>query len=68
MILWTPMQLELVFEGLDSMTNTEYNQVDYQGVPVLVKKTIDGRCQIERLMSTDPMDYLKAKYNPGNYI
>ncbi|MFZ5633915.1 MAG: YlzJ-like family protein [Bacillota bacterium] len=68
MILWTPMQLELVLEGLEDMCPPEYGQVYHRGVPVLVERTRDGRHKIARLLSTDPADYLKPEYTPGNFL
>lgn len=68
MILWTPMQLELVFEGLEDMGAPEYGQVCHRGVPVLVERTKGGRGRVARLLSTDPRDYLNVEYTPGNLI
>jgi len=67
LILWTPMQLELVLEGLEKMSPPDYKQVSYQGVPMLVEKS-GGRTRIARLLSTDPADYLDYAYTPGRYI
>lgn len=68
MILWTPMQLELVLEGLDKMTDPVYGQVCHRGVPMLVEKSDDGKVKVARLLSTDPADYLKAEYVPGSVL
>lgn len=68
MILWTPMQLELVFNGLEKMNAPNYEQLILQGVPMLVEKTADGRQKIVKLLSTDPNHYLKEEYLPGNYV
>lgn len=68
MILWTPMQLELVFEGLEEMCPPEYSQISYQGVPMLVERTPSGKAKIVRLLSTNPQDYLNASYVPGNIV
>lgn len=68
MILWTPMQLELVLEGLEDMCHPSYSQVSHQGVPMLVEKTPDGRSRIARLLSTNPSDYLNTEFTPGSFI
>ncbi len=68
MILWTPMQLELVVEGLEEMCPPNYSRVVYRGVPMLVERMADGRSRIARLLSTDPADYLKAEYTPGSFL
>ena len=68
MILWTLMQLELVFEGLEKMSDTGYRHVCHRGVHMLVEKNSDGGARVARLLSTDPRDYLKAEYVPGNML
>lgn len=68
MILWTPMQPELVFEGLEEMNVPKYEQVVFQGVPMLVEKAADGRQKIAKLLSTDPNHYLNEEYLPGSYL
>lgn len=68
MILWTPMQLELVFEGLEEMRPPEHSQITYQGVPMMVERTTSGKAKIIRLLSTNPQDYLNVSYAPGNFV
>ena len=68
MILWTPMPLELVVEGLEEMCPAEHSQVTYHGVPMLVERTKSGKGKIVQLLSTNPEDYLNADYNPGNFV
>jgi len=67
-ILYTPMQLELVLEGFDKTKYPEYKEIKYKGVPVLVEKTDSGEQKIVKLLSTDPADYLKQEMLPGNLI
>jgi len=67
-ILWTPMQLELVLEGMENMTTPDYCRISHQGVPMLVEKTDGGRKRIARLLSTNPADYLNADYTPGKFL
>ncbi len=68
MILYTPMQLELVLEGFDQTKYPEYKEIKYKGVPVLVEKTDSGEQKIVKLLSTDPADYLKQEISPGSLI
>lgn len=68
MILYTPMQLELVLEGFDSTKYPDYKEIIYKGVPMLVEGAADGRKRIVKLLSTDPFDYLKPEMAPGNLI
>ena len=68
MILYTPMQLELVLEGFDTTKYPDYKEIEYKGVHMLVEGTEDGRKKIVKLLSTDPFDYLKPELAPGNLI
>lgn len=38
------------------------------GVQVLVSPSYDGRNRVERVISTDPMDYLKPWLAPGTLV
>jgi len=67
-ILYTPMQLELVLEGFDKTEYPEYKEVNYRGVQMLVEGAGFGKKRIVKLLSTDPFDYLKPEMTPGNLI
>ncbi|TYO97865.1 YlzJ-like family protein [Desulfallas thermosapovorans] len=64
MILYTPMQLELVLAGLEQMTHCSERKTTVNGVPALVRN-VGGKEELVRLLSTDPMDYLSADLYPG---
>jgi len=66
MILYTPAQLELVLDGSDAVL--KYRQVLVDGIPVLVRETGAGCGSIERLLSTDPADYLRPDLSPGTQV
>lgn len=68
MILYTPMQLELVLEDFDKTKYPEYQEIKYDGVSMLVENTGDGRKRIVRLLSTNPHDYLRTNLQPGSFI
>lgn len=68
MILYTPMQLELVLDGFDTTRYPEYKEIEYQGVAMLVESIEFGRQKIVKLLSTNPFDYLKPELAPGNII
>ncbi len=68
MILYTPVQLELVLEGFDKTKYPDYKEIKYKGVPMLVEEAGFGRKRIVKLLSTDPFDYLKPEMTPGNLI
>lgn len=68
MILYTPMQLELVLEGFDTTKYPDYEEKNIEGVPVLVEDAGFGRKRIVKLLSTNPFDYLKPELLPGSLI
>ena len=68
MILYTPMQLELVLEGFDTTKYPEYRNIEYQGVAMVVESAGFGRQKIVKLLSTNPFDYLKPELVPGSLI
>lgn len=68
MILYTPMQLELVLEGLDTTRYPEYRDIEYQGVAMVVEPAGHGRQKVVKLLSTNPFDYLKPELAPGSII
>jgi len=67
-ILYTPMQLELVLEGFDSTKYPEYKEVDYNGVSLLVEDDGFGAKKIVKLLSTRPSDYLRLDLMPGSLL
>lgn len=68
MILYTPMQLELVLEGFDTTKYPEYKIIEYEGVAMLVEDVDSGKKKIIKLLSTNPYDYLRPELSPGNLI
>lgn len=68
MILYTPMQLELVLEGFDKTIYPDYEKIDYDGVSLLVERTALGQRKIVKLLSTKPRDYLRQDLVPGAII
>lgn len=68
MILYTPMQLELVVEGLEEMKEPAARLVEIGGVPLIIEDTGPGEGKVVRLLSTDPQDYLLPALYPGAVI
>lgn len=68
MILYTPMQLELVFEGLENMQAPKTKLVNIGGTQVLVEETNPGEGKVNRVLSTDPSVYLKQEMSPGSVV
>ena len=68
MILYTPMQLELVLAGLDQMDHSSDRKVTIKGVPAIVRKNSTGKEEIVQLLSTNPYDFLREDLAPGTQI
>jgi hypothetical protein len=68
MILYTPMQLELVFEGLEKMCVPVTRELYVEGVHMLVEDTRSGEIRVLKLLSTDPGHYLNPAFSPGQRI
>ncbi|MCF8011960.1 MAG: hypothetical protein K9L17_12055 [Clostridiales bacterium] len=65
MILYTPIQLEQVLQGLDEMKSAKTKQVMISGVPALVQVEEDGSNKLVKLLSTDPEHYMRPELVPG---
>jgi len=68
MILYTPMQLELVLEGLEDMKQPAVRKVEVNGVPALVQDEGSGQGKLVKLLSTDPKDYINPDLMPGTSV
>lgn len=68
MILYTPMQLELVLEGFEDMKQPNVVEVDVDGVPALVQDEGCGKGKLVKLLSTDPRDYINPGLIPGTPV
>ena len=68
MILYTPMQLELVLEGLEEMKHPEVREVTINGVQILIEDIGSGQGKVQKVLSTRPEDYLKPEFTPGAKI
>jgi hypothetical protein len=63
MLVWTVLPLELVLA--EPAAPPVYEQLDYAGVTVQVEKLSPLECRIVRLISTEPLDYLRPEVQPG---
>lgn len=66
-MLYTPMPLEIVFQNLGQDDIKMVNQIK-NGVPIQIMVSKDGTARIERILSTNPQDYLNAELQPGQVI
>ena len=67
MILYTPLAMEDVLQGLDEIS-AQRECVSYQGRMFYVDKMANGDYQLVQLMSTNPNDYLNQQYLPGTSL
>jgi len=67
-ILYTPMQLELVFAGMEEQQVSTEREVVINNSTLIVKDSSPGKARVVRLISTNPYDYLKPEYMPGAEI
>lgn len=68
MILYTPMQLELVLEGLEDMKHAPTRKAYIDGIPVLIQEVGLREGRVVRVLSTDPRDFLRPEIYPGAVV
>jgi hypothetical protein len=66
LILYTPLPLELVMSVDDN--TSPYQDVELDGVTLVVEPTIAGMGKIVQIRSTDPSVYLRPEFQPGQQI
>ncbi len=66
MILYTPLPLELVMMSDES--KSPYQEIEYDGVTLVVQPTGTGLGKIVQIKSTDPAVYLRPDLQPGQQI
>lgn len=66
-ILWTAMPLDLVVDGLVEQGASPLEMM-VEGRLVQVLPDGDGTGVVERLISTNPQDYLDPRWQPGARI
>lgn len=59
---------ELFDDSEENETSTSIVEVQRSGMTMLVAPTTHGRGQIQRLISSNPADYLKPELQPGSEI
>ncbi len=67
MIYWTPLDIERVFDGWDEMRNNLV-ETNYDGMLLQVEPLEHGTARVVRLISGNPMDYLRPDVAPGSLI
>lgn len=67
MTIYSPIPEELIFQNQGKSDYKLVNQI-LDGVNVQIIVSSDGIARIERILSTDPQDYLKETLQPGQVI
>lgn len=67
MIFHSIIPLDEVFKGSDQQ-ESEYVDVDVGSVKMQIRPTGIGQGRLVRLLSTDPLDYLRPEYQPGSLV
>ena len=68
MILYTPMQLELVLAGFEQLDRSSEREVTVNGIPAIVKDAGGGKLELVQVLSTNPMDFLRSELYPGALV
>ncbi|WP_199623362.1 YlzJ-like family protein [Paenibacillus alkalitolerans] len=66
MILYTPLSLEQVFEGIEQLEAPQ--EITLNGITMQVERLSEAQARIVRLISPNPQDYMNEKYAPGSII
>lgn len=67
MIIYSPIPAELIWQDMDE---PQFKLVEHvlNGIPVQVRLIGTKEARVERILSTDPQDYLLASCQPGQNI
>ncbi|WP_274361403.1 YlzJ-like family protein [Paenibacillus thermotolerans] len=66
MILYTPMPLEQIFQGIEDIAAPQ--EITLNGVTMQVEVLSASQARIVRLISPNPDDYMNESYAPGSII
>jgi hypothetical protein len=67
LVLYTPMPPELIW-ATESNETMNLQEVEHQGVTLIVQPTGMNTGRIVQIKSTDPYVFLKQEYQPGRTI
>lgn len=66
-LIWTVMPLEVALQGLEPDLPASVEAV-IEGRLMQVLPTGDGMAVVQRLLSSDPRDYLEPRWQPGERV
>ncbi|SMC64807.1 YlzJ-like family protein [Sporomusa malonica] len=67
MILWTIVPEETIFAS-QNQPDINFKVIDYSGQKIVVEQISYSEFRITRLLTTNPLDYLDNKLQPGKII
>lgn len=65
-MMHTIMPLEVVFEQANTPLTVQ--EISHAGVSLLVEPQTNGKNRVQRIISSNPADYLNPQLQPGNLI
>jgi len=71
MILYTIYDPNVIFNNHsygDNQANASYSEMNVDGIMVQVSQTNNTDFRVERIISTNPADYLNPRFQPGSII
>jgi hypothetical protein len=68
MILYTIMRPEAVFQELGGATAVPFKELVLEGIRVEVSESGNQTCIVQRILSTNPADYLHPALQPGSVL
>lgn len=72
MMLYTIVPIETIFEEEDSAGTGVFSptpiMIRRDGIDLLVEQMPGGEYRIQRLISTNPRDFLNPKWQPGSIL
>jgi len=66
-VLYTLAPIELVLAGIDQ-EGPQYQEIEIGEARLLVEQQSMDRCRVVRLISSNPMDYLRNEFQPGTEL
>jgi len=71
MILYTIYDQNVIFQNGgfgEQQSNASYSEMNVDGIMVQVSQNNNADIHVERIISTNPSDYLNPKFQPGCII
>ena len=66
MLLYTPVPIEQVLEGIDK--KYDHREIDIDGIKLLVEPLDLNQAKVVRIISSNPRDYLNPNIAPGSIL